>query len=88
MMQKVLGGLLHLLKRLRQWHAQALLTKRAMKSLDKRVQIGTMRRAHIGLDTHTQQKPHQGGGEIASTGAAHKARIIVKGEHGGQAMLA
>ena len=42
----------------------------------------------MGFDPHAQQHPYQGGGEIPSTGTAHKTRIVVKGEHGRQTMLA
>src|SRR5205823_3857749 len=59
-----------------------------MKSLDVRIFVWAMRRDHIGRHPHTPEKAHQRGGEIAATRAAHKAWVIVKGEHPGQAMLA
>jgi hypothetical protein len=58
MRQKARCGLLHLLKRLWQVHAQALLTKRAVKSLDVGVQIGAMRGNDIGFDPNAQQEAH------------------------------
>ena len=59
-----------------------------MKSLHGGVFVWPMRWADIRFDPHAQQQPDQGGGEIPSTRAPHKARIIVKGEHGRQTVLA
>ncbi len=65
-----------------------LLTKRAMKPFDVGVQIGSMWGDHIGRHAHTPEEANQRGGEIAATGTAHKAGIVIKGEHGRQAVLA
>jgi hypothetical protein len=84
MRQEGFGRLPDLLASPRQMHPQALLTKRAVKSLDVRVQIGTMRGDDIGFHPKAQPEAHQRGREVAATGTAHKARIIIKGEHGRQ----
>jgi hypothetical protein len=67
---------------------QALLTKRTMKPFDISIQIGPMRRDDIGLHPQTEQKAHQGGREISSRRAEDLARVVIKSEHAGQAMLA
>jgi hypothetical protein len=59
-----------------------------VKAFDVGIFVRTMRRDHIGDHPKTPEKAHQRGGEIASGRAADQARIIVKGEHAGQAMLA
>ena len=60
MMQKALGHLLHLLKRLRQLHAQTLLTTGAMKTLDVGIFVWPLGWADIGFNPHTQQEAQQG----------------------------
>ncbi len=47
-----------------------------------------MRRDNIGFHPKAQQETHQRGREVAATGTAHKARIVIKGEQRRQAMLA
>jgi len=59
-----------------------------MKALDVGVQIRSMRGDDSGLHAKTEQEAHERGGEIPSRRAADKARVIVKGEHLGQAILA
>jgi hypothetical protein len=88
MSQKRLGELRNLRERGWSMDLQALLTKRAMKSFDVRIQIGSTRGDNIGYHPKTEQEAHQCRGEIPSGRAANKAWIIVKGEHGRQAMLA
>ena len=59
-----------------------------MKSLDVGIFVRTMRGDHMRYHPKTPEKAHQRGGEIASRRAADQTRVIVKGEHAGQAMLA
>jgi hypothetical protein len=59
-----------------------------MKTFDVRVFVWAMRRDHIGNHPHTPEEAHQRGREIASGRAANQARVIVKGEHPRQAILA
>ncbi len=58
MREKGLGDFVDLLGGARQVHQQAFLPQRAMKSLDIRVQIGTMRRDNVGLYSKTQQEAY------------------------------
>jgi hypothetical protein len=53
-----------------------------------RILVRTMRWDDVGFHPNTQQEAHQCGREVAATGTANKARIIIKGEHGRQAILA
>ena len=46
-----------------------------------------MRGDHIRYHSKAEQETYQRRGEIASRRAADQARVIVKGEHPGQAML-
>src|SRR5260370_28662122 len=59
-----------------------------MKPLDVWILVWTMRRDHVAFDYHTQQKAHQCGREITPGRAAHKAGIIIEGEHGRQTLRA
>src|SRR5712692_5795760 len=88
MREKRLGELRDLRERAWPMDLQALLSKRAMKSFDVGIQIGPVRRNHIGYHPHTPEEAHQRGGEIPSGRAANQAGVIVKGEHARQAMLA
>jgi hypothetical protein len=42
----------------------------------------------LGITPTRPVEAHQRGREIAATGAAHKAGVMIKGEHGRQAVLA
>jgi len=46
---------------------QALLTKGAMKSFDVSIEIGPVRRDHIGDHPNRPEEAHQRGGEIADS---------------------
>ncbi len=59
---------------------QALVRERPMKALDVGVEVGTMRRDHIGFHPNAPEKAHQRRGEIAPGRASDKARIVIKGE--------
>lgn len=59
-----------------------------MKSFHGGIESGSARRDHVGDHCHTPEKAHERGGEIAATGTAQQAGIILKGEHAGQAMPA
>jgi hypothetical protein len=88
MREKCLSELTDLRERAWPMHLQAFLTKRAVKSLDVRIQIGSMWGDDIGYHPKTEQEAHQRGREIASGRAANQTGIIVKREHPRQAMLA
>ena len=64
MNQKRLGEFRDLRERAWPMDLQTLLTKRAVKSLDIRIQIGSMRGDDIGYHPKTEQEPNQGGREI------------------------
>src|SRR5713101_9634753 len=66
MREKRLGELRDLRERAWPVDLQALLSKRAMKSFDVGIQIGPVRRDHIGYHPHTPEEAHQRGGEIPS----------------------
>src|SRR5258706_15390980 len=59
-----------------------------MKSFNVGIFVWKMWRDHIRRYPHTPEKAHQRRGEIASGRATDQARVIVKGEYTGQAMLA
>lgn len=59
-----------------------------MVPFDVGILLWLLWRDDVGQDAQAQQKAAQGRGEVASTTTAYPAGIVIKGEHGWQAVLA
>ncbi len=67
--------------------SQALCLRGAVVPFDKAVLLGLMRVADLHLDAQAGAKAHQGRRKIAACGTTHPARIAIKSDALGAAIL-